>query len=398
MADVAAKGSDAKATIDELRAEHAAEIAKKSAELAQASALLAAKTAEFDTKSAELTANVNQFAEKAAALEARERELSRKAEHAVVAEAHRKKVADQLAMRESELEEAHRMCDQLVVQVAELEKAQAAGAAAASTEELSAITRERDDLAEHARELEKRLHAAEQAAAEAAMSAGSASGEGEANAELQQRFEMAMQDLREQKARNDDLEQRLAQARRSAASNAPVSSEGFDWEAQKRKMLASLDDDYSEESEQDRHDRMAIEDTIRITDQALAQKDQEIYELKDLLQNQSSNLGSVAVGAAAIAQLLDQDELITQERERLRVSQEEWREKLRAAEVELSVERAKIARERMMLEDKFRQFEEQAANRGPADTGQGQAGAGDDGKGKRRWLSRLGIRDTDTNR
>jgi hypothetical protein len=370
------------------------------AELAQAAALLVAKTAEFDAKSAELTANANQFAEKAAALEARERELSRKAEHAVVAEAHRKKVADQLAMRESELEEAHRMCDQLVAQVSELEKAQAAGvAAAASSEELKAITRERDDLVEHARELEQRVHAAERAAAEAAMSASNASGDGEANAELQQRFEMAMQDLREQKARNDDLEQRLAQARRSAASAAPASTEGFDWEAQKRKMLASMDDDFSEENEQDRRDRLAIEDTIRITDQALAQKDQEIYELKDLLQNQSSNLGSVAVGAAAIAQLLDQDELIMQERERLRVSQEEWREKLRVAEVELSVERAKIARERMMLEDKFRQFEEQAANRGTADAGQGSSGGGnDDGKGKRRWLSRLGIRDTDTNR
>ena len=52
-------------------------------------------------------------------------------------------------------------------------------------------------------------------------------------------------------------------------------------------------------------------------------KDQEIAELKELLQQQAENIGNFAVGASAIADVLDQDELIREERENLARMQEE---------------------------------------------------------------------------
>jgi len=136
---------------------------------------------------------------------------------------------------------------------------------------------------------------------------------------------------------------------------------------------------------------MSIEGTIRITDGVVAQKEKEIQELKRLLDDQSSNLGSVAVGASAIAGMLDQDDLIRQERERLAEQQEEWREKLRQAEIDISVERAKIARERTELEEKLRAFQDEMAKQ-PADDADKPKAEKQTG---RRWLSRLGLKDSD---
>ena len=183
-----------------------------------------------------------------------------------------------------------------------------------------------------------------------------ASAGGEDSEDLQRRFEMAIQDVRELKAQNAELEEKLSRARAGVLTGTTPGAGGnnFDWESQKRKMLASLDSDFDGNDEQDQKDRQTIEDTVRITDQVVAQKDHEIAELRELLENQSANIGSMAVGAAAVAAVLDQDELIGQERRRLAELENEWREKLRAAEVEMSVERAKIARERLALQDEAR--------------------------------------------
>jgi hypothetical protein len=80
--------------------------------------------------------------------------------------------------------------------------------------------------------------------------------------------------------------------------------------------------------------------------------------------------------------------LIRDERENLRRQQEEWREKLRRAEVEISVERAKFARERIELDERIRNFEEQlsAAPSGEPNEQDNKAPRGN-------WLSRLGLKD-----
>ena len=93
-----------------------------------------------------------------------------------------------------------------------------------------------------------------------------------------------------------------------------------------------------------------------------------------------------------MAGLVDCDELVQQERENLRRMQEEWREKLRRAEIEISVERAKIARERVELEEKLRSLEAARANDPPPSA---DALGADKGKSRSRgrWLTRLGLQD-----
>lgn len=132
-----------------------------------------------------------------------------------------------------------------------------------------------------------------------------------------------------------------------------------------------------------------MESTVRITDGVVATKDREIAELKELLQQQAENIDSSAVGASAIAEVLDQDELIRKERENLARLREELREKLRQAEIEASLERARLAREHASVDEKLRVLEQEKARlhskEDPADP--------DKPKSSRRWLTRLGIKE-----
>ena len=63
-------------------------------------------------------------------------------------------------------------------------------------------------------------------------------------------------------------------------------------------------------------DKLTVQGAIKITDQVVAEKEQEIRELRRVLDSQSQQVGDVAVGAAAFTQLLDNDELIRQEANR----------------------------------------------------------------------------------
>jgi hypothetical protein len=170
----------------------------------------------------------------------------------------------------------------------------------------------------------------------------------------------------------------------------------MDWEAQKRRMLAALEanENDDEGDEEVQTERLKIREVITKTDAVLAAKDQEIADLKQLLDSQSGNIGEMAVGAQAIAAMLNQDEVVTAERERLLQLQKEWEEKLRQAEIEMSVQRAKIARERAEIEERQRQFQQQQAEHGGDD-----ASHADGGKGKKpprgRWLTRLGLKEQD---
>lgn len=206
--------------------------------------------------------------------------------------------------------------------------------------------------------------------------------------DLQRRFEMAVEDLREMKRANAELEAKLTKAK----SGVPVAAGGgsMDWEAQKRRLLESLEAD-DPADEQAVADRQTIEGTIHITDQIVAQKDLEIAELKRMLEGQADSSEAIAVGAAAVADLLDRDELVRQEREKLKQVQAEWRDKIGRAEIDISVERAKVARERAELEERIRQYQEQQDSRA-------QNGETDPGKARGRWLARLGLKDLDDKR
>lgn len=212
----------------------------------------------------------------------------------------------------------------------------------------------------------------------------------EVSADLQRRYEMAIAEIRELRHKNADLEKRLAQADHSPAKPTAGSSGGqiLDWEAEKQRILAALEAEAENDSDPQRAaERIRIQDVIRKTEAALAAKDKEIAELRRLLEDQSTNIGSVAVGAAAIERLFDQDEVLREQREHLRQLEEEWKEKLRKAELEISLERAKIARERAFLEEKQRELEEKLASLGPSKAAEDEKSK----SGRGRWLSRLGI-------
>jgi DNA repair exonuclease SbcCD ATPase subunit len=206
-------------------------------------------------------------------------------------------------------------------------------------------------------------------------------GDTQESADLKRRFELAIEELREMKRTNAELEAKL----KSRAPAVPAVSSGMDWEAQKQRLLASLEAD-QDDDEEAVAERTSIEGTIRITDEIVAQKDREIAELQAILERHSA--GSALSKSAAVAELVDRDDIIRQEREKLLQIQAEWREKIGQAEIEISLQRAKIARERTELDEKIRQIEleshRQEANKEPAEPGKPTRG---------RWLARLGLKE-----
>ncbi|MDD4268381.1 MAG: hypothetical protein GXY25_17960 [Pirellulaceae bacterium] len=251
---------------------------------------------------------------------------------------------------------------------------EAAAAEPPGDERLAAVAAERDRLAGQLGEAREQLRAAE------ASAAGQSGG-----GDMQRRYEMALDDVRTLKKKNEQLEKNLLAAR--AAGDAPAVSGTLDWEAQKARLLAALENDSGGDDPEQAEERLRIERVIQETDKTVAAQEQEIEELKRLLENQGANLGSAAVGAAALGEILDDDEIIREERENLKRLQQQWEEKLRKAEIDLSVERAKIARERAELEERMHVLAESS--------GKGRGAKGDDGKDAKggRWLAKLGLKD-----
>jgi hypothetical protein len=195
---------------------------------------------------------------------------------------------------------------------------------------------------------------------ESSWGAQSPRAEQDSQEDLRQRYELALEDIRRLEAENQQLREQIE---RSRAVLPPSQGDGLEsWEAFKRRVLAALDAEEAEAGEPtaqpSQQKRIQIEEVLAKTEALLAAKDQELESLRHLLENQSANLGAVAVGAAAVGQLLDQDEIIRQQRETLQRLEAEWREKLRQAEVELSLERAALARKQAELDEKLREVEE----------------------------------------
>jgi chromosome segregation ATPase len=239
--------------------------------------------------------------------------------------------------------------------------------------ELVALRAERDALAERIESLERQSATHIDPNAEQQLS------------DLQRRFELAVEDVRELKTKNAKLEAQLAAgATKSAAS--PTDSGGMDWESQKRRLLASLEDEGDAEDEPERQaERLKISSTIEMTDAIVADKDAEIAKLRSQVAGlhgppESGN----ALQQQKVAELLDADEVIVEHRQRIAQLERDMEATLRAAELELSLERAKIARERVELDEVRAELDslrnELCPNGIPAP-----------GAPRRRWLSKLGL-------
>jgi chromosome segregation ATPase len=242
-------------------------------------------------------------------------------------------------------------------------------ASQADSAELIALRAERDALAERVEVLERQPVGPIDASSE------------EQIADLQRRFELAVEDVRELKTKNAELESRLSAAKRSGGGHADAG--GMDWESQKRRMLASLEGEGDGEVDEARQkERATIENTIEMTDAVVAEKDREIQELLAKLAEASSEKPEVDHRQQQINVLLNADEVIAEHRKRISQLEHEMEDKLRAAELELSVERAKIARERSELEELRIDLE---SRRKSHDSGASGGGP------RRRWLSKLGL-------
>jgi len=210
-------------------------------------------------------------------------------------------------------------------------------------ERLKEVEQDRDRLLEQLDELTERAAREEAARDEDRTSHATADLQAQEHTEevsqLRRRLDLALEDLR-------DARREVETLREGSSPQIDVS----DWESQKRSLLARLDDPSTVSRSRDsRADRdsgrshpVEMQHVIDATDEALRRKEEEIEELQRLLQHQSENLGSFAVGAAAIENMLAGDELIQQERENLDRLQTQWRDKLKQAEIEISMERARI--------------------------------------------------------
>ncbi|TWU66929.1 hypothetical protein V7x_25010 [Crateriforma conspicua] len=128
-------------------------------------------------------------------------------------------------------------------------------------------------------------------------------------------------------------------------------------------------------------------DQLESLQQQVERRDDELGELRVLLEQRGPAEDGMTVGAASIAQMFDADELIQEERQRLQDMQAEWEEKFRKVEIEASLERAKLSRERQELQRKNAELEERLAH---ARRECEQNNAGGEGK-KRRWAAQLGL-------
>jgi hypothetical protein len=213
-----------------------------------------------------------------------------------------------------------------------------------------------------------------------------------ADADLERRYELAVEDIRQLKSRNADLQQEADKARSTAAKLAQQAQQSgtLDWEAEKQRILAALETDCDEDDESQQAERLKINNVLRTTDEVVAAKDAEIQELQQQLE-QSAYCAAQASNATEIEAAFNADSAIIEERERLKRLQEQWQAKLRAAEVELAVERAKIARQRAELEEQARAARNGSAVPPKASDAEGPT----ERPAGRRWLTRLGLTEAD---
>ncbi len=254
--------------------------------------------------------------------------------------------------------------------------------------ELADVVKERDRLAE-------RLSAAEERSAEMEqrLAAAPAAASGEGGEDYQRLYEMALDDIRELKDRNEEQKKQLdgactSEAYTTGAVSAVDLGGSADWETQKQRILAALESDFPADDEETAQERLEIERVVQSTEEAMAAKELVIGQLRQQLDEQSTTQQD-AQRQAASGEMLDNDELVQQERDKLLGLQEEVQEKLRKAEIDISIERAKIARERAEIEEKLRSI----GDKDPGDEAKADKAAESQKPTRGRWLAHLGIKD-----
>lgn len=247
----------------------------------------------------------------------------------------------------------------------------------AHSSELIAARSERDALAARVTELEQSAAAATVVDADAQQQ----------HDDLQRRFEMAVDDVRQLKQENAQLRDKLA----AGGDTSPGAEGGSDWASQRARLMAMLqeEDDGGETSAERGAERATVEKTIAATDRVVANKDKEIADLRAELESRGAMSDDDSAAAALRDEVLDADEMIAAERERLAALTAEWEAKVRAAELEFSIERANLARAQAAIREQTIELNSKL----PLPAAGDAADPADAGKPRRRWLAALGLHD-----
>lgn len=228
----------------------------------------------------------------------------------------------------------------------------------------------------------------------------STTSEGDDTVELQSLrdtvFDLETQ-VSELEKQNDQLTAQVTSASMQAAvASTEATHETLSWAERKQLILNQMESETFDADEfvatldnEVGVDAAEAEDPVkyvnRLSDE-LSRREEEVRELQHLLEQQSETREEgVSIGAAGIAEMLDSDELVREERARLQVLQDEWEDKFRKAEIEASLERAKLSRERRELAAKQSELEaemERVRLQAQRDT---------EKDGPRKWLSHLGL-------
>ena len=208
---------------------------------------------------------------------------------------------------------------------------------------------------------------------------------------------LAAQQARLERAETVLEEQLRQQPGKSPSTAAATAGQGrpagghLDWEAEKRRILAALEADFDENDANQRAERLKIQDVVRATEKIVAEKNRQILELQQQCEEAARENSAADAAAAMIDEALDGDAMVQEERQRLKELQQQWQEKLRQAEIDISVERAKLGRERTELENRIRSAANDSSQ-APSEGDTSEAAAEPVGG---RWLARLGLTEAD---
>lgn len=187
---------------------------------------------------------------------------------------------------------------------------------------------------------------------------------------LRRQFEDAVENLRHLKTENEELQDQLTELEQNQAEASANQDVLAGWELQKQKLMAELGG--NEGGVPMAAQPRPLASPAEGADAPLAGDEE----------------------AARLNAIFDNDEIVARERERLTQLQEECREKMCQTEVALAVERATHARERIEIQEKLHNADQELkqAERSRRDVeGANHSETTRSFPPKRKWLQRLGL-------
>ncbi|MEO1525367.1 MAG: hypothetical protein AAFX06_08015 [Planctomycetota bacterium] len=172
------------------------------------------------------------------------------------------------------------------------------------------------------------------------------------------------------------------------------------WEQRKQQILDEMENDsFDAESFLSTLSQPVQEDTLHSDDDAsivagddpiqyVTDLNNELDRLTELVRSYEEatvESQTIPVVDDSVAAAIEADDVVQEEREKLRQLQAEWEERFRETEIEISLERAKLSRERQEVET----INEQLANE--VDELRRQIATGDSTKAGTRWMAKLGL-------